>query len=166
MEVTTWILVKASKAENIMLVCVSMHMSRSRGIASGALQVTCQAQSGPGHFQCQLQPLGCYLGILSSGKFSRNRIPSNPLPPVSTMVENFLSAKYFCTDKALQRLPYLTPKLQPGKLFSQTGSCAPSCHAYAFWSQERPRESPCSSGTGLGQLASATFTRWLSSHER
>lgn len=147
-----------------MLVCVSMHMSRSRRVESGALQVSCQAPPGPGHFQCQLQPLGCYL-FLSSGKFSRNRIPSNPLPPVSTMVENFLSAKYFCTDKALQRLSDLTPKLQPGKRFSQPGSYTPSCHAYAFWSQERPCESPCPSGTGLGQLASATFTRWLRSHE-
>lgn len=156
---------KASRAENNMLVCVSMHMSRSRGIESRAPQVTSQAQSGPGHFQWQLQPLGCYLGTLSSGKFSRNRIPSNPLPPISTMAENFLSAKYFCTDKALRRLSYLTPKLQTGKLFSQPGSCTPSCYAYAFWSQERPCESPCSSGTGLGQLASATFTRWLRSHE-
>lgn len=121
-----------------MLVCVSMHMSRSRGIESGALQVTCQAQSGPGHFQCQLQPLGCYLGILSSGKFSRNRIPSNPLPPILTMVENFLSAKYFCTDKALPRLSCLTPKLQPGNLFSQPGSCAPSCHAYASGLKKGP----------------------------
>lgn len=122
MEVTSWILVKAPRAENAMLVCMSVHMSRSRGVESVAPQVTCQAHAGPGRFQCQLRPLGCYPGTLSLAKSSRSRIPSNLLPPVLTVGENFPSAKYFCTAETLRRSSYPCPSLQTGNLSSQPGS--------------------------------------------
>ena len=83
-----------------MLVCVSMYMSRSRGIELEAPQVTCQAQSGPGHFQWQLQPLGCYLGT-QLRKVLQKQNPIQSSSPNLNKAENFLSAKYFCTDKAL-----------------------------------------------------------------
>lgn len=63
-EVTTWTLVRPQGQMNTMLVCTGMHLSRSRRMESLVSQVTCQAQAGPGAFQCQLQACGSFLRSL------------------------------------------------------------------------------------------------------